>query len=163
MIARAMMSSARPDWNTPAIVLDAVRRLGPIELDPCSNEGSIVGATTTCDGAIDGLALDWAATAGDGIVYVNPPYGRAIGAWTAKCADEERAGAEIVALLPARTDTAWWHRDVMTARSICLWRGRLTFLGAPGPAPFPSAVAYWGPRRADFEAALAEHGLCVRP
>ncbi len=71
---------------------------------------------------------------------MNPPYGRAIGGWVRKAREESLSGAIVVSLLPARTDTAWWHDDVMRAQEIRLLRGRLTFVGAPSPAPFPSAI-----------------------
>ena len=146
------MSSARSDWNTPDVVLELARQMGPIALDPCSNETSIVGATVEWrlerDG--DSLMRPWPAT---GMVWVNPPYGRSVGLWTSRCRDYAWvSGGEAIALVPARTDTTWWHRDCVPPKSdaVCFWKGRLTFLGAPASAPFPSALVYWGPRRFKF-------------
>jgi hypothetical protein len=158
----ALMSSARDSWNTPPEVLELVRRLGPIGLDPCSNAGSIVGASEEwrLERGEDGLARPWALA---GLVYVNPPYGREIGPWAQKMAAEGRAGVEIVALLPARTDARWWQESVRTADALLFWRGRLRFLGAPSSAPFPSAVAYWGPRWLTFLSVFGERGHGVRP
>jgi hypothetical protein len=78
---------------------------------------------------------------------MNPPYGRAIGTWVRKAREEALKGVKVVSLLPARTDTAWWHDDVMRAQEIRLLRGRLTFVGAPSPAPFPSAVVIFDGNR----------------
>lgn len=164
-----LMSSDSPDWNTPREIIEPTRRLfdGSIDLDPCSNPGSIVDATVEWYGdtpSDDGLALSWdLGLKRETRVYVNPPYGRVIGAWTRKCAAEGFAGgAEIVALLPARVDTGWWFDDVLTADAVLLWRGRLKFLGAPSAAPFPSAVAYWGPAPDIFAREFGASGWLVR-
>lgn len=72
---------------------------------------------------------------------MNPPYGRQIGNWVKKARDAATQGkATVVCLLPARTDTAWWHDYVMKADEIRLIRGRLKFGDGKGSAPFPSAV-----------------------
>lgn len=72
---------------------------------------------------------------------MNPPYGRRIGNWVKKAKETARQGkATVVCLLPARTDTAWWHDYVMKANEIRLIRGRLKFGDGKGSAPFPSAI-----------------------
>lgn len=136
-------SSDRHDWGTP---LDFFMMLsvmyGPFTLDPCA-----LPANAKCKKFYtpedDGLAQSWAGER----VFMNPPYGREIGKWVKKAYEEAQAGAVVVALLPARTDTAWWHRWVMRAHVIRLVRGRLRFEGAENSAPFPSAVVVWWPDR----------------
>lgn len=92
----------------------------------------------------DGLAQPWS-----GVCWLNPPYGRTIGTWVQKAAEEtERGAAVVVALLPARTDTSWWHEWVMPFARITFIRGRLKFSGMENGAPFPSALAYYPKRRA---------------
>lgn len=71
---------------------------------------------------------------------MNPPYGRETGKWVEKAFLEAQTGAVVVCLLPARTDTAWWHDFVMRAAEIRFVRGRLRFGGAANGAPFPSCV-----------------------
>lgn len=159
MLNTGMLSSKRSDWNTPLNVLELVREVAPIGLDPCGNGDSVVDAEVTLDGTTDGLASTWQC---HGLVYMNPPYGRTIGSWVAKCAYEANCGAEIIALLPARTD-ARWFRNVWTADRVCFWYGRLKFLGAPSSAPFPSAIAYWGERGKRFDRVFGDHGRVVRP
>lgn len=157
-----MMKSDRTDWNTPASLLTVVRRFaGELALDPCSGPGSIVQARSSYspEGGSDGLALSWAT--GPGVVYANPPYGAAIGAWVEKAKAEAAAGVEIAMLVPARTDTAWFHSGAEGAQAICFWRGRLRFLGAPSSAPFPSALLYWGPNRFRFADVFSAHGKVV--
>jgi hypothetical protein len=151
--AAQLMSSARTGtgsdhWCTPPEVVALVSDLGPIELDPCSNEHSIVGASRSFDGVEwDGLAESWVDRVGSfvsrrGLVYVNPPYS-AMFDWAVKMRQEAFAGSPIVALIPARTDTRAWKVLGECADAIGLWRGRLKFLvdGVQGgTAPFPSAL-----------------------
>lgn len=147
-------SSAKDDWCTPEVVLERVRRLGPIDLDPCWNHNAITRPARAYGKEQDGLAQNWDVP---GRVFVNPPYGRDIGRWMTKCLETR---ADVVALIPARTDTRWfpWHAD-----RIAFWKGRLTFLGAPHPAPFPSAIAYWGRDVDRFAKAFADVTHIVRP
>lgn len=70
---------------------------------------------------------------------MNPPYGREIGKWVRKAYETALQGATVVSLLPARTDTAWWHEYCMRG-DITFIRGRLKFGGCANPVPFPSAV-----------------------
>lgn len=94
----------------------------------------------------DGLALDWDAVAGG--FYCNPPYGYALGPkgceyWVNKAAACVRASGLL--LLPARTETKIWQSTIFPrADAICFVSGRLTFRGAEAPAPFPSALIYFG-------------------
>lgn len=78
---------------------------------------------------------------GGQIVFCNPPYGKVIKDWVKKGAEEaQKPGTTVVMLLPARTDTAWFHDYIYhKAREIRFLRGRLRFNEA-GAAPFPSMV-----------------------
>lgn len=160
MSLAALMSSDKTTWQTPDVVLDLVRQLSPIALDPCTVPENPTGARVICVERmprepgrltyVDGLDQSWPALArdGGGLIYVNPPFGRGVATWMARCYGAKRWGCEVVALVPARVDTIWWNCWVAppTAQAVCFWRGRLTFKGAPAPAPFPSAIVYWGPR-----------------
>ena len=164
----AVFSSAKHDWRTPAVVLDRVRQIGPIGLDPCGAEGSLVGAriTLSLEDGNDGLSADWVQLIGGleadpRLIFVNSPYGSEVGRWVAKAVREARAGAEIVLLLPARTDARWWQNHVRAAAAVCFWAGRLKFVGAPSSAPFPSALWYFGSRVAAFREAFADAGWIV--
>lgn len=89
----------------------------------------------------DGLSKDWS-----GVCWMNPPYGRAIKLWVAKAYQESLKGATVVALIPARTDTSYWHQYIFPFADTHFLRGRVRFLqdGAKfGPAPFPSAIVVW--------------------
>lgn len=88
---------------------------------------------------INGLDQDWV-----GVCFMNPPYGREIGNWVVKAYDENRKnGATIVALLPARTDTRWFHDFIYGKTEVRFIKGRLKFGGSKNSAPFPSMVVIW--------------------
>ncbi|MEB2351839.1 MAG: DNA N-6-adenine-methyltransferase [Burkholderiaceae bacterium] len=153
-------SSESAEWYTPADIIErAVVALTGIDLDPCSNsqESPNVPAAMHYTRAADGLAREW-----QGKVYMNPPYGREIGQWVEKLVTEYRTGrvTEAIALVPARTDTAWFAalRDFPR----CFVSGRLTFRKPDGsdadPAPFPSAVVYLGSDVDRFAEAFAPIG-----
>jgi len=154
---KSLYKSDRPDWNTPESVMEIVYQFFPdgiVDLDPCSNPGSVVKSRKSFDG-IDGncgLAAEWT-----GSVYVNPPYGRAINLWIEKCASH-RNDAEILALLPARTDTKWFNCAADSCAAICFIRGRIRFLGANASAPFPSCFVYWGENKTRFCGLMNPHG-----
>ena len=82
----------------------------------------------------DGLAQPWR-----GNVWMNPPYGREIGRWMEKANEAAKEGATVVCLVPARTDTKWWH-ECAIQHEVRFIRGRLKFGDAKNSAPFPSAV-----------------------
>lgn len=72
---------------------------------------------------------------------MNPPYGRVIGDWVRKAYEESREiETLVVALIPSRTDTKYWHDYVMKAKEIRFVKGRLKFGDGRNSAPFPSAV-----------------------
>jgi len=157
---RPLLSSARRDWNTPLNVLELVRAIDTIGLDPCGNATSLVQPTVEyrIDRGQDGLALPWTDP---GLVFCNPPYGRGIGAWTKRASELwVKQGVESILLVPARTDAKWWQ-DTIRHAVICFWRGRLRFVGAPAPAPFPSALLYHGHRPHRFRELFAPVGWIV--
>jgi len=150
------LSSADMGWQTPLEILARVRRVGRIDLDPCSSGEDQVCARRTFTATEDGLNQEW----GSGLVFVNPPYGRAIRDWAGKCRDQWlEYETEIVALLPARPDTKWFHESVFPEAHLCWWRGRIRFVGATNSAPFPSVVAYWGRSPQRFRNAFAGCGF----
>jgi hypothetical protein len=138
-----LFSSASPDWWTPPDLIAAVLRVfGAIDLDPCSNSHTAprVPARQHYTAADDGLSRTWY-----GRVYLNPPYGRELGAWLDKLAAEYQRGhvTAAIALVPGRTDTDWFQR--LRGSLLCCIRGRLRFSGCEQGAPFPSVAAYLGP------------------
>ena len=132
------------EWETPKELYDLLNgRYGPFTLDPCATK-----ANAKCSKFYtknnDGLRKSWA----DEVVFMNPPYGREIGRWIEKAYRESRSGVQrIVCLIPARTDTTYWHNYIMKASEILFVRGRIRFVGGKYPAPFPSAVIIFDSRK----------------
>lgn len=126
-------SSERPDWETPQDFFDKLDEEFDFEVDVCATLKN-----TKCDLYFDelknGLKQPWR-----GVCWMNPPYGREIGAWMRKAYESSLMGATIVCLVPARTDTRWWH-DFAIKGEIRFIKGRLRFVGAKKQAPFPNAV-----------------------
>ncbi len=149
----AHLSSASDNWPTPQDFYDTLDAEFGFVLDVCA---STVNHKTTRFYALDhpnpdrrdGLAQDWAkeAAALAGPVWMNPPYGRPIGAWMTKAFHSAQAGATVVTLVPVRADTAWWHDLVLaTGAEVRFVRGRLTFGDALNTAAFSSAVVVYSP------------------
>ena len=157
----AIFSSSNMGWETPSEVLDRVRLVGPIALDPCTSPKNPVGAAKWVAPPDDGLETSWATEAAGGLVYVNSPYGRDLPRWASKYAVEALMGAEIVMLTPSRTDTQWFRRMWDASQAVCFWSGRIRFAGADHGAPFPSALWYSGPRCGAFMTAFSDVGRVV--
>ena len=152
-----------PHWTTPKSVLDVVREVGPIHLDPCSNEASQVFALRNWQS--EGLILEWAPIAAGGLAFVNPPYSLTK-AFVEKVILEAALGTEVILLVAARTDTQWAHKALRSADSLCFWEGRIRFENPPpdslGDAPsIPSAFYYWGRNHRLFMKTLQPHGFCI--
>lgn len=133
-----MFSSATDLWATPQSTFDALHAEFCFALDVCANADNAKCAEyfTKED---NGLAQPWIGTC-----WMNPPYGRGIGAWIRKAYESAKDGATVVCLIPARTDTAWWH-DYCAKGEVRFIRGRLKFGGHKNAAPFPSAVVVFRP------------------
>lgn len=129
-----MFSAAHVEWGTPPDLKESLQKEFSFTLDPCA-----VGQVW------DGRELSWRGQR----VFCNPPYGRDLGTWLAKGPEAELA----VFLLPARTDTRWFHDHALQAHEIRFFRGRLKFnekhvspcdyskrFKEMGGAPFPSML-----------------------
>lgn len=133
-------SSARSNWGTPQSFFDDCnRRFGPFELDVCASPENAKCELFFTE-EVDGLAQNW----GSAVCWMNPPYGRQIGQWMRKAYESSLRGATVVCLVPARTDTKWWH-DYAMKGEIEFIRGRLKFDGHKNCAPFPSALVVFRP------------------
>ena len=133
-------------WATPPHVFEALSQEFHFTLDPCAtaSNAKCQHFFTTQE---NGLLRDW----GDHTVFMNPPYSQCA-AWMRKAYGAAKLGATVVCLVPARTDTGWWH-DFAMKGEVRLLRGRLTFGDAKSNAPFPSAVVIFRPSRFEMVAA----------
>ena len=131
-INSGMMSSNRQDWSTPWDFYTKLDAEFHFTLDACATAKNTKHPNYFSP-EDDALTKNWT-----GIIFMNPPYGRGIIKWVRKAYEEAQAGATVVCLLPARTDTAWFH-DFCKKGDITFVRGRIKFSGAQA-APFPSMI-----------------------
>lgn len=132
-----LMSSKSDEWTTPIELFDALHNRFIFDLDAAANdENHLCDRYYTKEN--DGLRQSWEWRR----VFCNPPYSQ-IARWAEKFQEESSRALLLVALVPARTDTRWWHKHIMTADKIVYIRGRLKFSNSKNSAPFPSALAIW--------------------
>lgn len=136
MINRALFSSNTTEWETPHGIFDALHAEFNFTLDAAaSKHNAKLPRYFTAEQ--NGLIQPWNGER----VFCNPPYGRTLAKWVEKMATAE---AEIcVGLIPARTDTRYFHDWIYGHAEIRFLRGRLKFGDAKNSAPFPSMVCIW--------------------
>ncbi len=158
MNTELMFSSKSDEWETPQDLFDKLNKEFNFTLDPCStHENHKCDKYYTMED--DGLAKDWSGET----VFVNPPYGRSIGKWVEKCYKENLKGVTVVMLIPARTDTSWFHNYIYNNPNVEIrfLKGRLKFVNRLlpswnedgeyklSPAPFPSMIVVFNTKRKD--------------
>ena len=139
-VANVHFSSASDDWATPQDFFDAQDKIHGFTLDVCADSRN-AKCSLYFTKRIDGLSRPWSPHR----CWMNPPYGREIRKWMQKAYEESQRGALVVCLVPARTDTAWWH-DYASKGVVTFIRGRLKFGGHTNSAPFPSALVVLKPQ-----------------
>ncbi|PTL13635.1 phage N-6-adenine-methyltransferase [Staphylococcus haemolyticus] len=132
-------NSKSNEWATPQKLFDELNEEFNFTLDPCAtDENSKCTKYFTIED--DGLSKDWSKN----VVFMNPPYGREIKYWIKKAYEESLKGATVVCLIPARTDTTYWHDYIFgKADDIRFLKGRLKFGDSKNSAPFPSAIVVY--------------------
>lgn len=132
-------SSKSNEWATPQNLFDELNDEFNFTLDPCAtDENAKCSNYFTIED--DGLSKDWS----NDVVFMNPPYGREIKKWINKAYEESLNGATVVCLIPARTDTTYWHDFIFgKTNDIRFLRGRLKFGKSKNSAPFPSAIVVY--------------------
>ena len=127
-------SSKSEEWATPQDFFEQIDKEFHFNLDACAT-----AENAKCDKYYtkeqDGLSQEW-----NGIVWCNPPYGRSIGMWVKKTYESK---ATVVLLVPARTDTKWFHAYVLGKAEVRFVKGRLKFGGCKNSAPFPSMLVVY--------------------
>lgn len=133
-ISEALYSSQTDMWETPQDLFDDLDREFHFDLDVCA-----IPENAKCKKFYtpeqDGLSQPW-----DGTCWCNPPYGRDIGKWVRRALFASVGGATVVMLLPARTDTKWFHDYIYKRAEIRFVKGRLKFGNSKNSAPFPSMI-----------------------
>lgn len=132
-----MFSSKTDLWETPQSFYDELDKEFQFTLDPCATpENAKCEMFFTKE--MNGLTKNW----GGNRVFCNPPYGKEIGKWVKKAYEESKKNdTTVVMLIPARTDTAYFHDYIYhKAKEIRFVKGRLKFGQSKNAAPFPSMV-----------------------
>lgn len=141
MNTELLFSSKTDLWETPQDLFDKLNNEFQFTLDVCATPEN-----AKCDKFYteeqNGLKHPW-----KGAVWCNPPYGRGIGQWVRRALFASVSGATVVMLLPARTDTKWFHDYIYKRNNVEIRfiRGRLKFGGSKNSAPFPSMVVVFMP------------------
>ena len=131
-----MFSSKTDMWSTPQKFYDELNKEFNFNLDPCSthNNAKCQKYFTIDD---NGLNQDWQGHT----VFCNPPYGRVLKEWVQKSYEESlKPNTKVIMLIPARTDTIYFHKYIYNIATIRFLKGRLKFGGCKNSAPFPSMV-----------------------
>ena len=124
-----ILKSKSNNWGTPSTIKNRYDGW----FDPCPYPRPIW----------DGLQMEWKEKN-----FVNPPYDN-IGAWAQKSMEEFKKGKTIHLLIPARTDTKYFHQFILPYADIEFIKGRLKFVSLDGKsknmsAPFPSIICKYG-------------------
>jgi len=136
---RGIFSHDKTDWETPPELFDPLNELFHFGTDVCATSEN-AKCINYYSPEENGLAQDWR-----GHCWMNPPYGGEIRQWVAKAVESTLWGTITVCLLPARTDTGWWHDFIARATHVEFIRHRVRFVGAKSSAPFPSALVVFAP------------------
>jgi phage N-6-adenine-methyltransferase len=154
-------SSASDEWETPQWLFDELNKEFGFTLDVCATHENRKCKAYFNKG-INGLEQSWQGE----VCWMNPPYGNpefaceknckkkacvergyhineykpGIKDWVCKAYDESKKGTTVVCLLPARTDTIWFHAYILGRAEIRFLQGRLKFGNATNSAPFPSMI-----------------------
>lgn len=136
-----MFSSKSVIWETPKWLFDLCDGICHFNTDVCAlPENAKCAHYYTPE--VDGLSQKW-----QGVCWMNPPYGKEIYHWIKKASDEAATGVKVVALLPARTDTKWFHEYIYNKKRVTVEfiKGRLKFGNCVNAAPFPSMIVIFHP------------------
>ncbi len=139
MNTETLFSSKSNEWETPQDFFDALNKEFNFTLDAAATDEN-AKCKRYFTATKDGLAQSWQ----NETVFLNPPYGRKVGKWIEKARTEAERGATVVCLIPARTDTRYFHEHCFKGE-VRFVRGRLKFGGSKNSAPFPSAVVVFRP------------------
>lgn len=133
---KGIFSKKSDEWETPFDLFEEYDSVFHFTLDPCcTHENAKCKKHYTAEE--NGLEQSWEGE----VVWCNPPYSKCY-EW---CLKAFISGATVVMLLPARTDTRWFHEIVLPYAEIRFIRGRLRFNNANQNAPFPSMIAIFSP------------------
>ena len=139
-LTSGLFTSRTEEWETPLYVFNVLNVEFDFQVDVCATSEN-AKCKIFFNKDIDGLKQEWSPFR----CWMNPPYGKNISKWMNKAYSESQRGALVVCLIPARTDTKWWHEWVMKAAEVRFISGRISFGDKKQSAPFPSCVVIFYP------------------
>ena len=139
MINKGLFTSNTNEWATPIKFFEDLNKEFNFTLDPCATDENAKCRKYFTEKE-NGLIQDWHGE----VVFCNPPYGRELPQWVKKCYEEHiKHGITVVMLIPARTDTSYFHEYIYGKSEIRFIRGRLKFNDCKQSAPFPSMLVIY--------------------
>jgi site-specific DNA-methyltransferase (adenine-specific) len=139
MLNSSAYMSDKSDWETPPELFDRLNKEFKFTIDVCANDKN-----RKCDTYLterdDALSAEWS-----GVIWMNPPYGDCLSDWVGKAYHTGLTGSTVVCLIPARTDTRWWHKFVMMSAEVRFLTRRLSFVGSTNKAPMPCCIVVFAP------------------
>lgn len=150
--AAVVFSSKSDEWETPDELFARLSEEFNFTLDAAATRDNrkvqmYLGPDHDNTRFRDALAIPYWPAEG-GAIWLNPPYSM-VGRFVEKAVIEATKGQTVVMLLPARTDTRWFHQYLYNRPGVEIrfLKGRLKFKGGEHSAPFPSMiVVLWGRR-----------------
>lgn len=145
---KQLFSSKRQNWRTPQKLYDKQHRKHKFDLDVAADATNAKCKRYLGPGSSlgeDALKVDWSKIAKS--VWCNPPYGRGIFYWVRKAYEESLKGVKVVMLIAARPDTRAFHKYIFPYAHVKFIKGRLKFDDGDDPAPFPSCIVTFYPRK----------------
>lgn len=140
---KSLISSKYMEWETPQELYEKLNKEFNFTLDAAASDKNHKTKKYYTKEK-NGLQQSWQTT---GSVFCNPPYGRTLYKWIEKAHEEAKTGQKIVMLIPARTDTSYFHKYIYNKTEIRFIKGRIKFCinnEKTNNAPFPSMIVIWG-------------------
>lgn len=169
MNSAVMFGKASDEWRTPRETFEILDAEFGFDLDVAATaencwKENYIGPDRIRPDRTDALACRWTwltSSARPAVCWMNPPYSR-VREFIEKAAQEASDGCTVVALVPARTDTRWWHAHVWDQEKhaprpgveVRFLKGRLKFGASDNSAPFPSVVIVFRPPADSGQGAL---------
>lgn len=142
MLNKSLFTSNTEEWATPQAFFNELNKEFNFTLDPCATQEN-AKCKKFYTKEQNGLLQSWQGET----VFCNPPYGREIAKWVEKADKEAQGGATVVLLIPARTDTRYFHKYIYKRYETRFIKGRLHFNESKQGAPFPSMVVIMKKRK----------------
>lgn len=142
---KPLMSHNSDEWETPKELFDKLDKEFNFNVDAAATDENALCRRyfdKEYNNALD--ARPWDVYNGDTKVWCNPPYSLCK-EFVKKACEEWKRGCKIVMLLPARTDTRWFHEYIYQKNGVKVEfiKGRLKFSQSKNSAPFPSMLVYF--------------------